>query len=661
MIIGTAGHIDHGKTTLVRALTGVDTDRLKEEKARGISIELGYAYTPLANGAVLGFIDVPGHERLVHTMVAGACGIDFALLVVAADDGVMPQTREHLAILELLGVAQGAVALTKADRVDEQRLREVQAEIAATLAATLLKDAPVFPLTATAPEDRGVESLRRHLHETAARFPLKQDDRLFRLAVDRVFTLSGHGTVVAGTVFSGRVGIGDTVTVMPAALPVRVRSVHAQNQPVDVGLAGQRCALNLAGIETSAISRGDWLADPRVFAPTNRLDVRLKLLQSSCNSDGGNGAPRGKSRSTAGNRAANGDGNARQVTAWTTLHVHLGTSHLVAHAVPLESPALAPGGCARVQLVFDTPICATLGDRFIVRDAQALRTLGGGVVLDPLPPARKRRSAARLRWLDVLENLIAGAGIGPVLESAPHGVKLSELVRLTALPAEKIPLPADTVAIDFGPERFIVHPSQWSTLCDRAISALEDFHTKVPDDPGPDIGRLRRIALPDLPDALWRAVVTALTHERRLVRSGPWLHLPQHKAALSQPDRELANKLQPLIANGRFDPPWVRDLAARFQEPQERVREVLRKSVTQGTVYQVVHDLFYDRECVSELATIITRLVQEHGAVNAAQYRDELGLGRKRTVQILEFFDRVGYTRRVKDSHVLRRDSGWHS
>jgi selenocysteine-specific elongation factor len=632
MIIGTAGHIDHGKTTLVRALTGVDTDRLKEEKARGISIELGYAYTPLPGGDVLGIIDVPGHERLVHTMVSGACGIDFALLVIAADDGVMPQTREHLAILQLLGVSLGAVALTKTDRVDGDRVREVQAEIASVLATTALRGSPIFPLDATALNDPGTETLRRHLHEVAARFPVHRDQHLFRLAVDRVFSLSGHGTVVAGTVFSGQVRTGDTVAVMPSGTQVRVRSIHAQNRAASSGRAGQRCALNLAGIETSAIARGDWLADPEAFVPASRVDVRLKLLS--------------------------GDGS-RRLTSWSPLHVHLGTGHHVAHVVPLESTELLAGESARVQLVFDAPICATPGDRFIVRDAQATHTVGGGVVLDPAAPARKRRSAERMRWLEALERLVAGDGVAPLLQGAPCGIKMSELARLLGLPAEQVPLPADTVTIDSGQERFLLHPTHWSGLRDRAIAALLKFHAQEPDEPGPDIGRLRRMALPELSAMLWRALIAALVDERLIIRSGPWLHLPEHTVALSESDKVLARKLQPLIASGKFDPPWVRDLAAVSHEPEERVREVLRKSVTQGTVYQVVRDLFYDRECVGELAAIITRLAQQHGAVDAARYRDVLGLGRKRTVQILEFFDRVGYTRRVRDSHVLRTDSGW--
>src|SRR5882762_1103999 len=290
MIIGTAGHIDHGKTSLVRSLTGVDTDRLKEEKARGISIELGYAYTPLAGGEVLGFVDVPGHERLVHTMVAGVGGIDFALLVVAADDGVMPQTREHLAVLELLGVARGAVALTKIDRVSATRLHEVQAEVTSVLAPTPLSGAPMFMINATAAQDPGTDSLRGYLHATAlgrdvagthagaSRGPAGNADGLFRLAVDRVFTLAGLGTVVTGTVFSGCVHTGDTVAVMPANRLPRVRSIHTHNRASEAGHAGQRCALNLVGIDKDADARGDWVADQRALVPTTRVDVRLRLL-----------------------------------------------------------------------------------------------------------------------------------------------------------------------------------------------------------------------------------------------------------------------------------------------------------------------------------------------------------------------------------------------
>jgi selenocysteine-specific elongation factor len=418
---------------------------------------------------------------------------------------------------------------------------------------------------------------------------------------------------------------------MPANKPVRVRSIHAQNRACDIGRAGQRCALNIVGVEKSAISRGDWLADPRVLAPTTRIDARLRLLAG---------------------------GNLR-LASWSPIHVHFGTTHRVAHIVLLESDRLSAGESARVQLVFETPVCALPGDRFIARDAQAAHTVGGGQILDPFAPSRRRRSAERLRYLHAIERMIDGDGVAPLLQDAPFGVKMTDLVRLTGRAPDRISPPPDAVVIGAGHERFVLLADRWSALREHALAALRDFHAKAPDEPGPDAGRLRRIAFPDLPHALWRTLIDELTHERMVMRNGPWLHLPEHTITLSDSDQALAQQLQPLIAVGRPDPPWVRELAAAVHEPEERVRQVLCKQVTQGTVYQVVHDLFYDKDRIGELAGVVAALAREHGAVNAARYRDAIGLGRKRTIQILEFFDRIGYTRRVDDVHVLRTDSGW--
>lgn len=631
MIVGTAGHIDHGKTTLVRALTGVDTDRLKEEKERGISIELGYAYVSPPAGGELGFIDVPGHERLIHTMVAGACGIDFALLVVAADDGVMPQTREHLAILNLLGVQRGAVALTKVDRVDEPRRREAETQLAEVLAPTPLASAPVFRVDATQPADPGVLALARHLGEAAARQRSREDDRLFRLAIDRVFTLPGHGVVVTGTVFSGTVRTGEALAVTPAGATARVRGLRAQNQPAEAGRAGQRCAVNLAGIEKSALARGDWLADPRLLVPTRRIDTRLRTLPESGVS----------------------------LVSGSPVHVHLGTRHLVAQLVLLDADRLAAGDTARVQLVFETPVCACPGDRFIVRDAQAAHTVGGGVVLDPYAPSRRRRSPQRLQYVDALERFVGGHGLAELLAMARFGVRMSELVRLTSRAPEHVRLPAEALIQNAGSEQYVLLPALWDELREHAVAALRAFHERTPDEPGPDAGRLRRMAMPDAPSALWNCLVEDLVRERRVLRNGPWLHMPEHRITLSERDEALARQLQPLLAAGRFDPPWVRELAARVGEPEERVRQVLRKQVTRGSVYQVVRDLFYDSDRIGELAETIAEIARGHGAVDAAHFRDAIGLGRKRSIQILEFFDRVGYTRRIADAHVLRVDSGW--
>ena len=633
MIIGTAGHIDHGKTSLVQALTGVDTDRLKEEKARGISIELGYAYLPLANGDVLGFIDVPGHEKLVRTMAAGACGIDLALLVIAADDGVMPQTREHLAILQLLGVRQGAIALTKADRVDAARLETVRAEIAAWLAKTVFADAPVFETRATQPHDAGVTCLDAWLRERAAAWRTRRDDGLFRLAVDRVFTLTGQGTVVTGTVFAGRVQTGDTLVLAPAGAPVRVRGVHAQNRAAQTGHAGERCALNLTGIDKEEIARGDWIVDARLAEPAVRLDVELQLL---------------------------GDAGIT-LQHWSPLHVHLGTTHRVANVALLEGETLAPGAAARVQLVFDTPLHALPGDHFIVRNAQATRTVGGGRVLDPFGPSRRRRTPERRAWLDALRAWLDEASLTPLIEEAPRGISRATLMQLTGYDDATLELPANAIPIapqGRDDEEAVIGHAQWTRLTERVVEALAEFHSRSPDEQGPDSARLRRMAAPLVSDAVWRAAIESLAAEGRVARSGPWLHLPSHVVTLDAEEEALAALLTPLIAQGRFDPPWVRDLARETRQPEERVRALLRKLARLGRVYQVVRDLFYDRDVVQELARVVAQIAVEHGAaVSAAAFRDVTQLGRKRAIQILEFFDHVGYTRFQRDTHLLRLDS----
>lgn len=636
MIVGTAGHIDHGKTTLVHALTGVDTDRLKEEKARGISIELGYAYVGIENAAAdsdpaLGFVDVPGHERLVHTMVAGVGGIDFALLVVAADDGVMPQTREHVAILDLLGVARGAVALSKLDRVDAARVREVEAQIAALLAATGLRDAPIFPLDATTPADVGVAALRMHLHAAAAGLARRSDAGLFRLAVDRVFSLTGHGTVVTGTVRSGHVHLDDTLSVMPKGIEVRVRGIHAQNREAQTGRAGQRCALNLAGVDKSALARGDWLADVRLLQPSRRIDVRLRLLADA----------------------------KPTLRDWTPLHVHLGTAHQVAHAVLLEDGRLSACESGYVQLVFEQPLCALAGDRLIVRDASALRTIGGGVVLDVCAPERRRRRPARLAWLAAIEGMLAGEGMEHLLQQAPHGIALEDLVRLCAVEPERIGLPQTARRIDTVGGTFVFLAAYWQALRERVVAALQTFHQQQPDEAGIDGGRLRRLVEPALAEPLWRTLLDGLAAEHAVQRSGRWLHLPGHRVDLNENERRLMSRLHPLIDAGRFDPPWVRELAQQTGTAEELVRSAMRKSAACGDLHQIVRDLFYVRERVDELAAILRDLVLRHGPIEAARFRDAIGLGRKRTIQLLEFFDRVGYTRRVRAAHVLRSDSRW--
>ena len=638
MIIGTAGHIDHGKTTLVRALTGVETDRLKEEKARGISIELGYANSPLPNGDVLGIIDVPGHEKFVHTMAAGAVGIDHALLVVAADDGVMPQTIEHLEILQLLGVRRGSVALTKVDRVLPQRIADVHREINAILGVTALAGSPIFETNAAKPGNAGVQALREHLQVQAQMMQARPRDGLFRLAVDRVFTLPGQGTVVTGTVFNGQVRVGDTLAHSTSGQAVRVRSIHAQNQSSDSGVAGQRCALNLAGIGKDEIERGDWIMDPRLLQATDRLDIHLHLLSE-----------------------------APSLEQWTPVHVHLGTKRTTGHVALLQDQGIEPGTEARVQLVLDAPVFALPGDRLILRNAQASRTIAGGMVLDPYAPSRKRRSAERMAYLDAMEQLIARSDFGPLIAQAPHGIARSQLVRLSGHAFSESSL-ADTIQLPIaGGDALVLGLQRWQQLQTQVIDSLARFHEKSPDEPGVNAARLRRMALPGLQqgsyDALYQGLVDALLSNQLLASTGAWLHLPQHSVQLSSAEQTLAEKLLPAITAGRYDPPWVRDLARDHAASEELVRQLLKKLSRQGQLFQVVKDLFYAPARMDELAALVADIASRHarGEVEASAFRDATGLGRKRAIQILEFFDRTGYTRRVRDAHLLRPDVHWNS
>jgi len=628
MIIGTAGHIDHGKTTLTRALTGVDTDRLKEEKARGISIELGYAYTPLDDGDILGVIDVPGHEKFIRTMAAGVTGIDAALLVIAADDGIMPQTLEHLSILRLLGVRRGAVALTKADRADAPRLEQVEQEIHALLAGTDFAGAAIFRTNASATGDAGVQALRQHLAQISKTLPASDERRLFRLGVDRVFTLQGQGTVVTGTALAGRVQIGDVLQLAPSGLQARVRSIHAQNRSTESGHSGQRLALCLSGVSKDDIARGSWVVAPALAECSERFDATLTLTPDC----------------------------AQPLKPWSPVHVHLGAAHHTANVVLLDGEYLAPGQTARVQLVLDAAVHAVAGDRFVVRNAQATATIGGGMVLDPFGPARKRRSSARLAWLQAMAEFIETGDSSALLARCPLGLRVSALVRLSQLPATELSVPADTLRLPLqGGDELLLTSAEAERLQQQILAALAAFHEKAPDDAGPELWRLKRIVSPEMEDRLWSRLIDTLLASGQICQRGRSLHLPDHSVELSTEEQAIAAPLLAALLAGRYDPPWVRDLARDHAIAEAEVRRLLRKLAKSGDISQLVPDLFYHPQPLAELAGLVATLPE----LQAASFRDATGLGRKRAIQILEFFDRVGYTRRVGNVHMLRPNAVW--
>jgi selenocysteine-specific elongation factor len=617
VIVGTAGHIDHGKTTLVRALTGVDTDRLPEEKRRGISIELGYAFLDVPDDGRIGFVDVPGHERLVHTMLAGASGIDYALLLVAADDGVMPQTREHLAVLSLLGIARGAIVVTKADRADPAR---ALAEARALVEGTTLGAAPALALSATT--GQGVEPLKALLFDAARTLPAHPGaDAAFRLAIDRAFTLAGAGTVVTGTVHAGRVAVDDELVIVPGGRRVRVRSLHAQNRAVACACAGERCAAALVGVAREEIDRGQWLVAPVAALAAERIDASLTVWP----------------------------GEARPLRSGTRVQAHLGAATIEASVAVLDDDPIAPGGSGRVQLVLHGPAGAWMGDRVVLRDASASRTIAGGLVIDPFGPARYRRTAQRRRELDALALHDAGA----LVAVAPHGVDLARFAAAAGRPVPDGVLPAGTLRAP----PFALGPAAAQAVGAAACAGLATFHERAPDEPGPDAARLRRLVAGRLPEPLWHAVVASLQAEGRIATAGAFVHLPEHGVRLSATEQRIAQKVAPRLAAAGTEGAWVRDLARDVREPEALMRLTLARLARRGELHQVVKDLYVAPEAIAALAAVAREHVGPDGAITASAFRDATGLGRKRAIQFLEFFDRVGLLRRVGDAHRLRSDS----
>ena len=632
MLIGTAGHIDHGKTSLIGRLTGRNTDRLPEEQKRGISIELGYAYVPLGAGAeapVLGFIDVPGHEKFVHTMLAGATGIDRALLVVAADDGVMPQTEEHLDILRLLGVAEGAIALTKIDAVAPERLAEVRAGLAAALGAPA-SGWPVFPLSNVSGE--GVEALDHWLREQAAQQAAQHAERAsdgeFRLAVDRVFTLGGVGTVVTGTVHAGRVRVGDEMIVQPAGRRARVRSLHAQDRPAEQGRAGQRCALNLAGLSREDVQRGDWVQAAALTNVSTRFDATLGLSSRE----------------------------AKALAQWSHVHLHHGTRDLLARVAVLDAERIEPGEERLVSITLDTPLAACRGDRFVLRDASARRTLGGGVLLDIAPPVRGKRRPERLALLNALHQRPGTAALGDWLAAEP--VPVARLASDWNLRADEAQAALGRVQARVA-AGLAFAPPRWAALRERTLEALAAAHAREPEMPGLEQNRLRRIVAPALSADVMAELIDELLAAGSAVRRGAFLALPAHKAELARDERVQWEKLKPLLMEQPYDPPRVRDLARAAALPEAAVRVLLKRVARVGEVTLVAHDHFFLTDAVARMADMVSELVATHGAARAAEFRDRIGTGRKVAILILEFYDRVGYTRRVRDDHLLRRPNPW--
>lgn len=626
MIVATAGHIDHGKTTLVHALTGMDTDRLKEEKARGISIEVGFAHLVLEDGRTIGFIDVPGHERFIRNMLGGVYAVGHALLVVAADDGVMPQTREHLHILGLLGLRQGTAVITKCDRVDDARIVQVRAEIAALLEQA---GCGAFPqIAVSARTGAGMAALRQRLAGAAAAEPepAAQEDTLPRFVVDRVFVAPGSGTVVRGTLLSGGLRIGDTLAVGPAGPRGRVRRLQRHGVTVETVRAGERCAINLANLEHEAVARGDWLVPPDLCRTTDRIDVRIRVL----------------------------DGEPQPLAHWTPLHLHIGAADIPARLALRRGGAIAPGQEALAQLRLDRPVQAAQGDRLILRDQSASRTIGGGAVVNPFPPLRRARQAAVLAALDGRDRR---AGLLALLDSLSDGVAMDWFARIHHMPlAQALALlpPGAVLTRTRTPTAFSFLRTE--RLGARAAEAVARFHAARQNVRGMDLTRLHREIAPGQEPEVFADLVRQCASGWGLEVQGAQLRLAGFDSTANPQDRQDWARLWPVLEDAGFQIPSARELSAATGLPLQKVRDLLHRKAALGEAVRITAERFALPDTIDTLTGKAAETARrcEGGLFSAADYRDTIGTGRALAIEILECLDRQGVTIRQGNVRALR-------
>jgi len=631
LVAGTAGHIDHGKTSLVKALTGIDTDRLKEEKTRGITIELGFAHLDLPGGVRLGIVDVPGHERFVRTMAAGAGGIDLVMLVIAADEGVMPQTREHLDICRLLGVQRGLAVLTKSDLVEQEWLALVTEEVRDYLAGSFLEGAAIVTISSRTGE--GLDTLRDELELLARVVPEREHTGPFRLPVDRVFTMPGFGAVVTGTLWSGIIRVGDAVEVLPSGRMGRVRGLQVYGQKEEQGVAGQRVAVNLQGIDHHEVARGEILVPPGLFRTTRTVDVRLDSLPST-----------------------------RELKHRSTVRVHSGTAEISAQVILTDRETLRPGESAFAQLRLREPLFLFPGDPFVLRCHSPATTIGGGRVLDPAPLRRRRRNEDAVELLTALDGADAMAKVRLLVrESRLSGMDAKEIGFRGGLGSSTLEtalgqlLSRGDLVLALKEPRMLLTRETFRELEEQLLTAVGAFLAENPlrDGMGKEElkGRLPRRSDP----RFFGAILAALVKEGQLVVERDQVKPASGTATPTTESGGMRDALETALRQGGIEPPTVKELADRLKAPEKILLEHLAALVREGRAIRVASDLYYAPEPLEALRERLTAFLREQGAITPSGFRELSGLSRKFMIPVLEYFDSIKLTIRVGDVRRLRR------
>jgi selenocysteine-specific elongation factor len=632
IILGTAGHIDHGKTSLIKAMTGIDTDRLKEEKERGITIELGFASLDLPSGQHLGIVDVPGHEKFVKNMVAGATGIDIVVMVIAADEGVMPQTREHMEICTLLGVQHGMVALTKVDMVDDEWLELVMEDVREFVQGTFLEDTPILPVSSL--NGQGIPELIGQLDELSQLVPERAASSIFRLPIDRVFTMKGFGTVITGTLVSGQVKVGDSIMVYPLGITSKVRGIQVHNRSVNTAEAGMRTAINFQGLEKTAIQRGEVLSSPGALKPSYMVDISLHYLSS----------------------------NPKAIKNRTLIRFHTGTSEILGNLILLEREELTPGDDVVAQLRLNAPVSLVKEDRFVIRSYSPIRTIGGGEVLNPIPKKHKRLNDEVIEGLKRLSDQPAEQIISYLVkESEYEGIGISDLKIMTNVPEKAL----DRVMQDLMSQKTIlqadrenrtyVHADVIENLKNDMLNFLERYHEAYALKAGMPKEELKSKLPTNLAAKLFNLVLNQLIKAGQIVQEENTVRLASHTISLGADQAAVRDKILSAYKNSGLQPPYFKELSKTLDIDPARAKDVLMHLVEEAHLIKTKEDLYFHSEAMEGLKKRLVGFLEANGEITTPQFKEMTGVSRKFVIPLAEYFDATNVTLRVGDVRKLRR------
>ncbi len=631
IILGTAGHIDHGKTSLVKALTGIETDRLKEEKERGITIELGFASLDLPNGQRVGIVDMPGHEKFVKNMVAGSSGIDVVTMVIAADEGVMPQTREHMEICNLMGISHGLIALTKTDMVDDDLLEMALDDIQDFVQGTFLEDKPVVPVSSLT--GTGIATFVSTLESICSQIPERKFSSIFRLPVDRVFSMKGFGTVITGTLISGRVSVGDDIMVYPRQITSKVRGIQVHSTSVDIAGPGTRTAVNFQGLDKESVNRGDILSTPETLMESYMVDARFHYLKS----------------------------NAKPVKARTRVRFHYGTSEMLGYMILLGKEELFPGEDACVQFRLEAPVCCIKDDRYVIRSYSPIKTIGGGAILNPASQKHKLLDKTVSQGLETLLDADTDQTILYFLSLKSYqGLSFSQLRVMTNIPDKKLAatlqkmLAKQEVVLTDKEKQVYVIGRFFDEFTNKLLQKLEIYHARNPLKEGMPTQELKS-KFQYIDDArFFNILFTRLAKENLIVLDKNIIKLATHTVALQVDQHEIKEKIGKIYKDAGLTPPFFRTVCQELDLDKKTATDVLHMLINEKSIVKTKDDLYFDASHIEALSRKLTAFLTEHKSISTPEFKEMLDISRKFIIPLIEYFDSINLTIRVGDTRQLR-------